>query len=515
MKKITLLFATLLTLLSMQTTNAQTTHEYVDLGLPSGTLWATCNVGANTPEEYGDYFAWGDTSAKDYYDYSNYKYCNGSFTSFTKYCTTSDYGYNGFTDGKTELEPDDDAATAIMGDSWCTPSIDQIKELIGKCTKKWTQHNGVDGLLLTGPNGNQMFLPAAGYRWEGEIYTQGFYGSYRSNSICPGADQVSYFMWFDSNSHWSWDYLGGRRAEGNSVRAVRVQREVYTEFVEETGTLTYYYDGKKISRTGITEPYDPVNDPGAVRFADYYHKVKKVVIDPSMKGAPLTSFRSMFCGGINSNPLIFYALSNATDIEGMKNLNTSVVTDMSGMFTLCSSLTSLDLSSFNTSNVTNMNSMFFGCSNIQALDFTSFDVSNVTNMQMMLASCSELTTIYCNKDWNESVSPDDSYIMFSSCDKIAGDQGTTFNNDVIDVTYARPDGGEEAPGYFTQVGAIRGDVNRDGKVNTADVVAVYAFIEKGAASDFTRADCDVNRDGKLNTADVVAIYSIVISGNVE
>ena len=79
-------------------------HEWVDLGLPSGTLWATCNIGANAPEEYGDYFAWGETEPKDCYNWSTYKWCNGDYDRLTKYCTESDYGYNGFTDGKTELD---------------------------------------------------------------------------------------------------------------------------------------------------------------------------------------------------------------------------------------------------------------------------------------------------------------------------------------------------------------------------------------------------------------------------
>ena len=87
-------------------------HAYVDLGLPSGTLWATCNVGADTPEGYGDYFAWGETQPKDVYNWSNYQYCNGSHDQLTKYCNNSSYGYNGFTDNLTTLQPGDDAATA-------------------------------------------------------------------------------------------------------------------------------------------------------------------------------------------------------------------------------------------------------------------------------------------------------------------------------------------------------------------------------------------------------------------
>ena len=98
------------------------THEWVDLGLPSGTLWATCNVGANSPEEYGDYFAWGETTTKSSYSWSTYKYCKGSSSTMTKYCTSS---YYGTVDNKTELEPSDDAATANWGSEWQMPSLEQ------------------------------------------------------------------------------------------------------------------------------------------------------------------------------------------------------------------------------------------------------------------------------------------------------------------------------------------------------------------------------------------------------
>ncbi len=104
-------------------------RDYVDLGLPSGTLWATCNVGASKPEEYGDYFAWGETTPKSTYYWSTYKWCKGSETTMTKYCTRSDYGYNGFTDNLTELQPEDDAATANWGSVWKMPSYAQFSEL--------------------------------------------------------------------------------------------------------------------------------------------------------------------------------------------------------------------------------------------------------------------------------------------------------------------------------------------------------------------------------------------------
>ena len=196
-------------------------HEYVDLGLPSGTKWATCNVGANSPEEYGDYFAWGETKPKSTYDWSTYKWCNGSSKTMTKYCTRSDYGYNGFTDNLTELQPEDDAATANWGSGWQMPSLDQIKELLNSSytTTKWTQLNGVKGRMITSKsNGNSIFLPYAGGRRDGELYYAGNHGNYWSSSLYPSYDYDACYLYFGSD-FWSWS--GNYRSYGHSVRAVR------------------------------------------------------------------------------------------------------------------------------------------------------------------------------------------------------------------------------------------------------------------------------------------------------
>ena len=198
-------------------------HEYVDLDLPSGTLWATCNVGASKPEEYGDYFAWGETKPKSIYNWSTYKWCNGSSTTMTKYCTRSEYGNNGFTDNLTELQPEDDAATANWGSGWKMPSLDQIKELFESyyTTSEWTQLNGVYGYKITSKsNGNSIFLPAAGERLEDGLYYAGKYGNYWSSSLGPNDDNGAYFLYFGSGI-WDWDEYG--RGTGHSVRAVRVQ----------------------------------------------------------------------------------------------------------------------------------------------------------------------------------------------------------------------------------------------------------------------------------------------------
>ncbi len=196
-------------------------HEWVDLGLPSGTLWATCNVGASAPEEFGDYFAWGETKPRDFYDWTAYDWSAGSSTTMTKYCTSSSYGYEGFTDGKTELDLEDDAAYVNWGKKWRMPTYEQHTELYTQCTWTWTTQNGVKGYLVTGPNGNTMFVPAAGYHSERSHYSAGTEGRYWLSTLYSDRADHSYCLYFNSGSV-SWD--DSRRYRGFSVRAVRVSQ---------------------------------------------------------------------------------------------------------------------------------------------------------------------------------------------------------------------------------------------------------------------------------------------------
>ena len=300
---------------------------------------------------------------------------------------------------------------------------------------------------------------------------------------------------------------GGPEAPGYFTK-----RDVYTVYNSKKKTLTYYYDDKRESRTGVTELYDPVKEPNAIRFTGYYDQVKKAVIDPSMKSAPLKSMRNMFYGGFNEEGFHEQSLSAMTTIEGLENLNTAHVTDMYRMFYFCQSLTSIDLSSFNTSNVTDMYSMFIGCKGLQVLNLTSFDISKVTNTRQMFASCSGLRTIYCNDYWNESPALTDSYMMFFGCNKLVGGLGTVLIEDKkLDATYARPDGGPEAPGYFTVPALLKGDADCDGQVTSADIVAMTDYIMGNPPADFSKGNADVNLDGIINIADIVAVSNIILS----
>ncbi len=205
--------------------------DAVDLGLPSGLKWASFNLGAFESEEYGDYYAWGETephySSLDPltwnegkeagYTWANYKWCMGSKNTMTKYCSSCEYGSNGLTDTKIVLDSEDDAAIDNLGGKWRIPTDAEFTELREKCTWEWTSVNGINGQKVTGPNGNSIFLPAAGYINNGLSLstTRGIYWS-SSLEMNPPDPVLASCMIFDR-------YVSGGagwRCNGYSVRPV-------------------------------------------------------------------------------------------------------------------------------------------------------------------------------------------------------------------------------------------------------------------------------------------------------
>ena len=187
-------------------------HEYVDLGLSSGILWATCNIGASSPEGYGNYYAWGETSSKEEYTWSNLNYCSNSFGNvFTKYFIAKG------NETIRELESMDDAASVNWGEGWHIPSNESWQEIFDFCEWKWSNQDGHVGYRIIGPNGNSIFLPAAGYRDGKELNNVERLGYYWSSSL------------HESNSKDAWGLYFGRigiyqnnaeRYQGRSIRPV-------------------------------------------------------------------------------------------------------------------------------------------------------------------------------------------------------------------------------------------------------------------------------------------------------
>jgi len=199
-----------------------TDHDYVDLGLPSGILWATMNIGAEEPEDFGSYFAWGETSPKSTYNLESYTYANGyseDDPQLTKYCNNASLGYNDFTDELTTLEARDDAATANWGSNWRMPTYDEVVELRDYCRHEFTTQNGVPGTLVTGPNDRSIFIPAAGGRvWESS--TDEGEGSYWANSLSTSSPIDAQGFHFEDNTTFAFTAHSARRYYGYPIRPV-------------------------------------------------------------------------------------------------------------------------------------------------------------------------------------------------------------------------------------------------------------------------------------------------------
>lgn len=175
--------------------NGGGTHEYIDLGLPSGTLWATCNVGANSPEENGGFFAWGETIPKmdiDDCNWSDYQHCNGSYNTLTRYCNDPEYGFNGFTDDLTILLPEDDVATVYWGAGWRMPTKSEWVELRDNTEINYTTLNGVSVAQFTASNGNSIILPYNNFLINYSL------GHYWSSSLKTDEVDESWAFWFPS-----------------------------------------------------------------------------------------------------------------------------------------------------------------------------------------------------------------------------------------------------------------------------------------------------------------------------
>ena len=194
--------------------------EYVDLGLPSGLKWATKNVGASTPTDFGYYLSWGEISEKLNYDWSVYRWCSGKGNTLIKYCCDAE---SGRVDSLKVLEPADDAASKLMGKDWRMPTYSEYDELINECTWKWvTSYNGVNvnGYVITGSNGKSIFFPAGGAMMGTNLYSKDITGGYWSSSLREDKslnNSAILIMFEEGEYRLESEY----RMNGFNVRAVR------------------------------------------------------------------------------------------------------------------------------------------------------------------------------------------------------------------------------------------------------------------------------------------------------
>ena len=275
--------------------------------------------------------------------------------------------------------------------------------------------------------------------------------------------------------------------------------EAYACYTPSNTTLTFYYDNQRSSRTGTT--YDLNTDDNDTDWdTDGTNaNVTRVVFDPSFANARPTTTCDWF-----------YGMTNLQSITGMSYLNTSEVIYMNWMFLECSKLTSVDVSHFNTSKVISMYSMFNSCTGLTSLDLSSFNTSKVAVMLRMFYNSTNLRTIYVGNGWS-TAAVTHSANMFSNCTSLVGGQGTTYDANHIDKTYAHIDGGPSNPGYFTDKNAsLRGDVNGDGSVNISDVTALIDLLLGGGSISNPAADC--NQDSSVNISDVTSLIDYLLSG---
>ena len=169
--------------------------EAVDLGLPSGIKWASFNLGASKPEEYGNKYAWGEVVPKDeYYTWQNYKWGDGSQDELTKYNPYYNCGYNGYWDSLTTLEPEDDAAFVNLGGKWRMPTKTDFEELLSNCSSYKDTKNNVSGLVFEASNGNSIFLPAS----------SGSFTSYWTSSLYESSPYYAHTMYIVLyDYHWA------------------------------------------------------------------------------------------------------------------------------------------------------------------------------------------------------------------------------------------------------------------------------------------------------------------------
>ena len=297
-----------------------------------------------------------------------------------------------------------------------------------------------------------------GSGWSTAAVTESDYMFFNCTSLVGGQGTT----WKSSNpTDKTYAHIdGGTSNPGYFTRGT----EAYACYTPSNTTLTFYYDSQRSSRSGTTYDLNEGYAHPGWESDGTNASVTKAVFDPSFANARPTTTYDWFCGMQNLESITGMSYLNTSEVTNMNwmflrcskltsldvsSFNTSKVTDMGAMFMNCSSLTSLDVSHFNTAKVTNMGRMFNSCIRLTSLDLSSFNTANVTGMSYMFNGCTNLQTIYVGDGWSTAAVTSSNY-MFKDCTSLVGGQGTTYDANHTDKTYAHIDGGPSNPGYFTE-----------------------------------------------------------------
>ena len=294
--------------------------QAVDLGLPSGIRWASCNIGATAPEGYGNYYAWGETTTKTDYSWATYKHANGDYNKLTKYCSYN--GNNGFTDDKTTLDPEDDAAYVNWGGDWRMPTRAEVDELLNNCTWTWTTQNGVNGYQVASKtNGNSIFLPAAGCR-DADLNNAGSYGYFWSSSLNDYYPGNTWCINFGSDYH---DRGYNSRYFGFSVRpvkeAVAAPANVQATQGDTTGvTVTWNAVADAVGYEITAESWDvAINKTVRTLTTNETHIKDTIPVRPALGRYTV---KAVFADGTKSEasePAVGYAVLETMRLHGISN----------------------------------------------------------------------------------------------------------------------------------------------------------------------------------------------------
>ena len=334
--------------------------------------------------------------------------------------------------------------------------------------------NVTDMLAMFAEN-SQLTTILAGANWSVEKLRTGSY----MFSDCPNLVGGAGTRYDSDHTDVSYAHIDG----GASNPGYFTSPPPYAVLSEDETTLSFYYDGLDGLKSGTVYSLNQGTDTPAWYTNHKSGLITTVVFDPSFANALPTTTKDWFV-----------AMSNLTSIDGIGYLNTSEVTNMESMFSLCRKLDNVDVSGFDTRKVTTMNSMFNECNALETLDLTNFDVSQVTNMGNMFSNCTSLTTIYAGSNWNEGFSGSDGY-MFANCPNLVGGAGSEWEEGHYGIYYAHIDDGEMDPGYFTAKPYAIYDVN----TNLLTLYNDGKLLEKTGKKYYLNAS-DENSPGWLEVA---------------